>query len=217
MMNYLQVLNDLKECFCNLVIIQYRYAPKNRALIKMLVDLLFANNIIFQIRDNCLSVETSVGYQLDLVGAWVGINRYYDGIDLWTHPYFSLVDYSNVQNNTYGVNQGGFSNFTNFTTLNGGFLTYLEYQNTRTQVNKMGDNYFRELIKLKIIKNSIAMTCKNIDDAIYTWSNGQVYTTWDVMEVTYHYPASMQDLFQLAIYKNVLLAPSGCIIKTEVI
>ena len=56
-----------------------------------------------------------------------------------------------------------------------------------------------------------------IDDAINEWSNGQIYTTWGVMEVTYHYPTELSNLMQLAIYKNVLLAPTGCTILTEVI
>ena len=213
-MDYNLELQNIKEWAKKLLIVQYSQAKKNKALIDLLVEILFANNLILQIRDLCLNVEESVGAQLDVVGKWVGIDRYYNAIDLWEHPYFALVNYSNIQSGVYEQWQGGFSSYSNFADNNGGFLTYKAWQDTRTKVNAMGDDYFRSLIKLKIIKNSINHTCKNIDDAIWKWSNGDVYTTWGVMEVTYHYPSNYHNLIQLAIYKNVLPVPTGCTLIT---
>lgn len=212
-MDYLQNLQDIKNWAKDLIILQYKRSPKNRKLIDLLVDLIFAENLALQIRDLCLNVEESIGAQLDVVGKWVGIDRFYNAIDLWEQPYTALVNYSNIQDDTYEQWQGGYSLYSNFADNNGGFLTYSAWRETRTKVNQMGDDYFRKLIKLKIIKNSIVFTNKNIDDAIWQWSDGQVYTTWGTMEVTYHYPSSMHNLFQLAVYKNVLLAPTGCTIN----
>jgi len=214
-MDYNLELQNIKDWAKNLLIVQYSQAKKNQALIEILVDLIFANNLPLKIRDLCLNVDESVGVQLDVVGKWVGIDRYYNGIDLWDRPYTALVNYDNISSGIYEQWQGGFSTWENFNDNNGGFLTWEDWSNTRTKVNAMGDDYFRSLIKLKIIKNSINHTCKNIDDAIWKWSNGQVYTTWDVMEVTYHYPTSFHNLMQLASYKNVLIAPTGCTILTE--
>lgn len=160
---------------------------------------------------------TATGAQLDIIGKWVGIDRYYDAIDLWEQSYLALVNYSNVSSSTYEQWQGGFSKFTTFDDNNGGFLMYSDWINTRTKVNQMGDDYFRKLIKLKIIKNNINHTMKNIDDAIWEWSGGEIYTTWGTMEITYHYPTELSNLMTLAQYKNVLVAPTGCEIKTEVI
>ena len=213
-MNYSLELQNIKDWAKNLLIVQYSQSTKNRELIDLMVELLFANNLILQIRDLCLNVEESIGAQLDVVGKWVGIDRYYNAIDLWEQSYSALVNYSNISDDTYEQWQGGFSTYSNFADNDGGFLTYKIWQDTRTKVNAMGDEFFRALIKLKIIKNSINHTCKNIDDAIQKWSNGQVYTTWGVMEVTYHYPSSMHNLFQLAIYKNVLPVPTGCTLIT---
>lgn len=213
-MDYLQALTEVKDYFKNLIILQYKASKQNRALIDSFVDLVFANNVVLQIRDLCLNVEKSEGAQLDVVGAWVGLDRYYNGVDLWDHPYTALVNYSNISSSTYDTYQGGFSAYSNFADNDGGFLTYAAWQETRTAVNRMGDDYFRQLIKLKIIKNSIAATNKNIDDAIWQWSDGNVYTTWDVMEVTYHYTSEWKKLVDLAVYKNALLAPTGCTIKT---
>ena len=216
-MDYIKALDDVKSWAKDLLILQYHQSPKNQALIGLITEILFAQNLALQIRDLCLNVDESIGVQLDVVGKWVGIDRYYNAIDLWEQPYTALVNYTNVSNDEYLQWQGGFSTFTNFADDDGGFLTYKAWRDTRTKVNQMGDESFRQLIKLKIIKNSIRFTNKNIDDAINQWSNGQIYTTWGVMEVTYHYPSSLSNLMQLAIYKNVLLAPTGCEIKTEVI
>lgn len=214
-MDYDVALQEIKDWIKNLIIVQYRQSPKNRALIDLLCELIFANNLILKIRDLCLSVENSVGAQLDVVGKWVGVDRYFNAIDLWEKSYFSLPYYETIRNSAYDQYQGGFSNYVNFETLEGAFLTYKEWQDIRTKVNAMGDEYFRSLIKLKIIKNSIHHTCKNIDEAIWQWSNGKVYTTWSIMEVTYHYDSSYKNIMTLANYKNVLPCPSGCTLTLE--
>jgi len=182
----------------------------------MLVDLIFANNILLKMRYG-FDIETAEGEQLNIIGKWIGVDRFYPSTNIWNRPYTALVNYSNVQDDEYGDFQGGFSTFSNFEDNNGGFLTYLTYASTRTQVNEIGDEYFKPLIKLKIIKNTINYTMKNIDDAIWQWSDKQIYTTWDTMKVTYHYPESLSTLMELAVYKDLLIAPIGCTIQTEVI
>lgn len=214
-MDYTLELQNIKNWIKNLIIVQYRQSPKNRALIDLLCDITFANNLILKIRDLCLNVEKSEGAQLDVVGKWVGIDRFYNAIDLWTHPYLSLVTYEDIAISSYDQWQGGFSTYENFETHEGGFLTYEAWQDVRIRVNVMGDEYFRYLIKLKIIHNSINHTCKNIDDAIWKWSNGMVYTTWDKMEVTYHYDKTYKNVMILANYKSILPHPSGCTIVLE--
>lgn len=213
-MDYEQTLIDLQEYFANLIIIQYRYAPENRTLIKNLVNLIFANNLALKIRDLTVDVEKSIGAQLDVVGKWVGVDRFY-GDELWDRPYLSYPLYPTIRNSSYDQYQGGFSTYTNFGDNDGGFLTYKQWQDTRAQVNQMGDDYFRSLIKLKIIKNSINHTCKNIDEAVWEWSNGNVYTTWDVMKIKYHYDSSYSKMIEIAKNKGVLPRPTGCTLETE--
>ena len=47
-----ELLEELKEYFANLLIIQYRGAERNRNFIKFLVDLIFANNLALQVKEN---------------------------------------------------------------------------------------------------------------------------------------------------------------------
>lgn len=213
-MDYLEALKSLQEYFADLIILQYRYAPENRALIKKLVNLIFANNLALQIRDNTVDVDNSIGKQLDIVGKWVGVDRYYSGSTLWTKKYFALPSYSQIKTSTYTQYQGGFSNYTNFNEP-GAFLTYQNWQDVSSKVNALGDEYFKPLIRLKIIKNSINHTAKNIDEAIYNWSNGLVYTTWDVMKIIYHYDSSYSAVMPIAKAKNALPKPTGCTVEIE--
>ena len=214
-MNYNIELQNIKDWIKDLIIVQYRQSKKNRALIDLLVELLFANNLALKIRDLCLSVDKSIGAQLDVVGKWVGLDRYYDGVDLWEQPFLSFPYYKTIENESYDQYQGGFSTYKNFADNDGGFLMYKTWQDVRTKVNAMGDEYFRSLIKLRIIRNSINCTRKNIDEAIWKWSEGKVYTTWDTMELTYHYDSSYRNIMTLAQYKNVLPNPTGCNIILE--
>ena len=150
-MDYLAELNNIKEWFKNLVIIQYRQSQKNRALIDLLVELMFANNLVPQIRDLCLSVEKSEGAQLDVVGKWVGVNRIYNGIELWKHPYLSFINYSDIKNANFPNNldpmQGGFSTYSNFANNNGGFLMYKQCAN-KTLFRFAGSRFFYSVVTL---------------------------------------------------------------------
>ena len=208
-MTYEEILKTLEDYFCDLLIIQYRNSDTNRAMIKQLVNLIFANNLALQIQDLCVDVNKSIGAQLDVVGKWVGIDRYYTGFALWNKKYFSLPSYGNIRTDTYSQYMGSFSLYSNFTEK-GAFLMYKDFRDILSRKNAMGDEYFRLLIKLKIIINSVRLTMKNIDEAVYKWSDGAVYTTWNKMEIVYNYPSSYKNIMELAIYKNCLPAPVGC-------
>ena len=198
---------QLKEYFSNLLIAQYRCSEVNRKTVELLYDIVFADNLALQIRDKCLNVEESIGKQLDTIGEWVGVDRDYDNSIVWNRAYFSFINWNDTPNTTY---QGGFSNYVNFEYLDGYTMTWKALQDLKPAQYKLGDDYFKNLIKLKIIKNSIRHTKKNIDDAIYTWSAGQVYTTWQNMKIIYNYNDTYSQLIGLALQKNCLPCPTGC-------
>lgn len=206
-MNYLTLLKELENYYANLLIVQYNGKPKAMATVKVLARLIWINIILFQIRD-AFDWLTAVGVQLDIIGKWVGIDRFYKGQLFDFRPWFALIDWNRESDNL----QGGFSMFETFETLDGGFL---DYQNILPTQNRLQDEQFRTLIGLKIIKNNMVFTCKNIDDAIWNYFNQQVYTTWSPMEVTYHYPSELNVIMEVALDKNVLLAPTGVTIRLQ--
>lgn len=204
-MDYLTILNQLHEYYANLLIVQYNGKPKAQAHIKFLVDLIFANVILLQIQE-AFDWRTAVGAQLDIIGKWVGVTRNYNGSFLWGNTYLSYPRSNQLTPDDETDNlQHGYSDYENFDD-DGAVLTYQDLGYVEQQLS---DDDYRTIIGLKIIKNNINHTAKNIDDAIWTYFNGQVYTTWDDMEITYHYPASLTTLIEVCNYKNVLPAPTG--------
>ena len=146
-MNYNSILLNLIDYYANLLIVQYHNKPKATKTIKMLAELLLANMLVLQIRD-AFDWKTATGAQLDVIGKWVGVSRFYNGQLFEFQPWFALIDWDSTPDNL----QGGFSLFSNFEDLEGGFL---DYPNINPTKNKLNDTAFRWMIGLKIIKNSI--------------------------------------------------------------
>lgn len=205
-MDYTTTLNNLSDYYSNLLIVQYNGAKKASATIKMIANLILANLLILQIRDG-FDWRTAVGPQLDIIGQWVGVTRNYNGSLYWGNTYLSYPKSSELTptDNTDNL-QHGYSDYSTFNSDEGGTLTYNELGFVEQQLS---DEDYRTVIGLKIIKNSINHTAKNIDDAIWEYFNGQVFTTWAPHEITYHYPASLTMLIEICNYKNVLPAPTG--------
>lgn len=200
-MNYLTLLSDITDYYVNLLIIQYHNKPKARATIRLFINLVWANMIILQLRD-AFDWRTAIGKQLDIVADWVGIDRFYNGQLIFLRPWFALIDWDSTPDNL----QGGFSEFDTFETIEGGILDYDELKPSQ---NEFSDDSFRLMIGLKIIKNSINFTAKNIDDAIWDYFEGDVYTVWNGKKLEYWYQPDLSIVMQVAQLKEVLPRPSG--------
>lgn len=209
-MDYISLLEQLKQYYANLLIIQYNGKPKATATIKLMAELLLVNMVLLQIRD-AFDWQTATGAQLDIIGKWEGVDRFYNGQLFDFRPWFALIPYNSVPDNL----QGGFSRYSNFDSGNGGFLNY---DNIRPTQNQLVDDAFRIMIGLKIIKNHISATCRNIDEAIWDYFNGRVYTVWAPDELTYYYHSELSEVMQVAQDKDVLPCPTGVnIILREII
>ena len=202
-MDYLKILADLRNYYKNLLIVQYNQLPKAAATIALMADFLLANMIFLQIRDS-FDWRTATGKQLDIIGKWVGCTRFYNGQLFDFRPWFSLVPYDVEPDILYG----GFSRYSNWGTLDGGFM---DYNNIKPTWNKLGDDSFRMMIGLKIIKNNMPMTAKNIDTAIWDFEyfNHQVYTVWGENTLTYYFPRILREVIEVAANKKVLPVPTG--------
>ena len=171
--DYDKLKKQLIEYYQDLLIVQYHDKPKAKAMIKAEMEETLANLLDIQVRD-AFDVDTAVGVQLDIIGKWVGVDRIFKGQMFDNESWFSLTRY----NEPTTPLQGGFSRFDNFDTLEGGFLTYDFIVSTR---NKINDTDFRMLIKLKIIRNNIKHSPKDIDEAMYKLFADTLYTVWNEM------------------------------------
>ena len=205
-MDYLETLENLKNYYANLLIVQYNGKPKAVATIKMLVELILANLLILQIRDG-FDWTKAKGEQLDIIGKWVGVSRVYQGSLFWGDTFFAYPSANQLTpTDTTDALQHGFSTYETFNDNEGETLTY---ENLGFVESSLNDDDYRVVIGLKIIKNSINHTCKNIDNAIWEYFKHTVYTTWQPHEVVYHYPANMTIILEVCKDKGVLLAPTG--------
>lgn len=204
-MDYNAALNNFIDYYTNLLIVQYHNKPKAKATIELMTRLLWADMALMQVRD-AFDWRTATGVQLDIIGKWVGVDRFYNGQLFYFRPWFALIDWNREPDNL----QGGFSTFDTFDTVEGGFLTYDDILPTQ---NRLTDDSFRIMIGLKIIKNNISATCKNIDDAIWDYFDGDVYTTWNNMTLTYYYKGELAEVIEVAKEKNVLPCPTGVTIE----
>ena len=199
-------MEELLVYYSNLLIIQYNDKPKAKATIELLVYLIFVNMILVQIQ-NAFDWKTAVGAQLDIIGKWEGVSRFYQGSLYWNNTFLSYPNSNElVPTDNTDVFQHGYSDYDTFDTDTGNVLTY---GNLGFVEQSLEDSDFRTVIGLKIIKNSINHTAKNIDDAIWEYFDGQVYTSWSDHTITYHYPASLETVMEVCYYKNVLPAPMG--------
>ena len=209
--NYDEMQNEVIQAYTNLLEIQYNGLPKAVETVKLHCKTLLANMLLWQIR-NGFDIETAIGYQLDIIGLWEGVDRYFSGARYENQLWLAYFDWNDAtQPNQY---QGCYKNWNNETADDG---AYLNYTDVISSTNKLDDESFRLLLKLKIAKNTLINTNKNIDDTINNIFGSLVYTTWGVQEVTYNYNNSVYNIIKLAQVKKCLLAPTGCnIILNEV-
>lgn len=202
-------MEELLNYYANLLIVQYNGKPKAKATIEMLTKINYGvtdTPLLLQIQ-NAFDWKTAKGKQLDIIGKWVGITRFYKGTLFWGDTFLSYPNANDLvptdETDTY---QHGYSDYSTFNTDTGNVLTY---ENLGLVEQSLGDEDYRTVIGLKILKNSIIQTAKNIDDAIWEYFNHIVYTTWTDMKLTYHYPASMTTVMEVCNSKKVLPAPTG--------
>lgn len=212
MLNYDEMKENLIKGYVDLLEVQYHNKPKAKATIKLLIETLLADMLMFKLREQCLNVEESVGVQLDVVGKWVGIDRYFKGQKFDKLTLFGFNTYSDLDGD---VLSHGFSTYDNYDTETGdGVLIYPLILSVK---NRLNDDDFRILIKLKIIKNETKMTAKDIDENIYNIFKDMIYTTWgECMEMTYHYEYRLSSIMDLAVEKECLPIPTGVKLNLEV-
>lgn len=172
--NYTDMTEQLKSAYANLLICQYADKPNAIATVKLNIEMLLSNMLLWKIRD-CWDIddkELCIGTQLDIIGKWVGVDRYFIGQSFGDSLHLAFVDWDD----TPTANQGGLRDWNNTRAEDGDLLTY---NNIISVTNKLNNDDFRLLIKLKIIKNNTVMTCKNIDDSIFQLFANDVFTTWN--------------------------------------
>lgn len=198
-----QTVSELLDYYTNLLIIQYNNKPKARATIRLVIDKLLANGIFFDIRD-AYSIETAVGVQLDVIGMYVGVDRFFNIDD--PINYFSFTDYDEVSPELQ--EKFGLTDYANFDSFQ--YNGTLNYQSVLTVENRLNDEDFRVIIKLKILQNTTNHSHKEIDDGMFKFFGLSVRpdSTGD-MQMYYFISQSISAIMLAALVKKILPRPMG--------
>lgn len=194
-------VNEIVDYYKNLLIIQYHNKPNAQETIDAVIRGCVANGLAFDIRDG-FSVETAVGVQLDIIGKYVGVDRFYNSQDI-TGVHFGYSDAFSFE----PVDTTGYADAADFLTKDGSFLSALDIIGTGFSLS---DSDFRTLIKLKILLNNSNFSNQNIDDNLLTIFGNDLYFIDNLnMSLEYFATSALSLIIRVALSKNLLPAPMG--------
>lgn len=202
-----ELVNNLVEYYQDLLILQYRSKPKARATIELFVRQLLQDGIYFDV-ENAFDVNTAVGKQLDMLGKYIGVDRYYKG-QTFPDGYFGFVTTSAPDS----AGQKGFCLTSTFTDDLGQCLLSSEVISNTQQ---LPDDLYRIILRFQIVCNSINMSQGSIDNALFEYFGLQViFSSMNNMTIGYFLDSSLGVLVEVLKQKKVLPKPLG--VKLEYI
>lgn len=181
---------ELVQYYTNLLIIQYRSKLKAFGTMEALLE----SEIIFELISAVsggYNINTSVGDQLDIIGKYAGISRVITGT-VFDRSYFHMIEYTD---SPPIVNKEGFAEYGD-PAPDAQFRSYIE---DNESIYTLNDSEFREIIKLKIIKNSSRYSTQETDDVVFEFFGSDViFTDRNNMTISYIFPESKKRLVEIA-------------------
>ena len=194
-------IEQIIDYYKKLLIIQYNSKDNARAEVGLHISTLLANDIISSVQ-NGYNLETAVGVQLDVLGKYIGVDRFYTTIGELVGDFFSLTSYSTLNTDS----DVGMTDYANYSTDLGGFATYKDLSNSQ----KLNDDDYRIILKMRIVQNNSDHSHKSIDDGLFIFfGEGLVMSTSSNMTIAYFANESVFNLAVIGFAKNVLPRPIG--------
>ena len=190
-------ITNIVEYYKNLLIIQYNNKQKAQSTIELLTNEFWASGIAQDVRD-AYNIDTAIGEQLDILGKYIGVDRFYTSTQL-NDDYFGFADATN----TGGVSANivGFDNATS-PDKSGLFLSSDAVIGNEFELN---DETYRTLLKLKIIQNYSNHSMQSISESLFTFFGDSIIVVDNYdMTITYFIGDASSALVEAAIAKGVL-------------
>lgn len=196
-----EVIESLISYYVDLLIVQYHNKTNARATIDAVIREGIANGLVFDVRD-AFSVDTASGVQLDIIGQYVGVNRFYQSQDL-VGTWFGYSDAFSYE----PPDVTGYSRPADFLTKTGEFLSASDIIGTGYSLS---DTDFRLLIKLKILLNNSNFSNGSIDSDIYQIFGESLYAVDNLnMSMEYFTSSELSLIVKVALAKELLPHPMG--------
>lgn len=202
-------VDQLIAYYQDLLIIQYRPLPKARGTVAALSKEVVAD-LIYTSVQNAFDVNTAIGAQLDILGAYVGANRFLANFSS-TNGYFALPEYSDAGAGTVV----GFSEYADVSVPVG----YWRLYSTVDASLVMSDGQLQALIKYLIALHACDMSVSSIDLILEEFF-GEFLLLTDNLDMTITYTHDSSDPFQLfdiVQYMGALPKPAGVEINVVII
>ena len=192
-------LESTTEYYKDLLLYQYINLPKARAVIGLLVNQALVDLLPMSVVD-AFDIETAVGPQLDVLGEYIGFDRYVVGAV--ARSYFTADDYVTPITNGFG--------FTDYTkpnqNANATFYSYVNYNKTTA----LDDDEYRLLLKLKIIMNASNFSLYDIVELLNDTFGGQIVVAdGSNMFLFYFVAAAIERIATIAYDEGLLPKPMG--------
>jgi hypothetical protein len=204
-------VSDIIAAYDNLLIIQYHDQPKAKATIDLFMTALMASGVALDVL-NGYDIYTAVGVQLDVIGKYVGVNRFYYQVGSLT-DFFSYVTYTEVQAGGYDlIAKWGFEQYSTFGEYDeNGTLIYNELIGGFGGSNyALSDADFRTLIFLKILLNNTNSSEKSINDGIFDIFGMSVTADFPGGMLMYYFGDGLQNsILKAAFTKKIMPKPLG--------
>lgn len=199
-------MEELIAYYTQLLIIQYSQGVKARAEVALLAREILADGVFLDVQNayNLTGNNTAVGKQLDVLGKYAGVDRYYSQLTLTN--YFSAIPYTQVGLLPSSPPQFGFNTYASF----GGFdyNGLLAYGDVIAANNALTDYNFLQLILLAIINNNSNFSDGSIDSDLYKFfgTNIRAEDTGG-MGMIFYISSTITPLMQAIIAKKLLPKP----------
>lgn len=145
------IIDDVKEYYANLLILQYRNKPKARETVKLGVDVYTGDGLLYQLA-NILDIDTAQGAQLDIIGKILGCNRNVPGVNIQTKFFAFHIDENSLGFSTIGNPSNGVTK----TRANSNLASY-----------SLTDGEYRPLLKFKAFLNVWRGDMASMNNALF--------------------------------------------------
>lgn len=168
-------IDDIKEYYANLLILQYRNKPKARETIKAGIDIYLGDGVVLQLQD-ILDIDTAEGEQLNLIGKILGCPRDIPGININTKFFTFHVDENSLGFSTVGNPSSGVTK---------------NRTNSNLAVYSLHNDEYRQLLKFKAFVNVWRGDLASMNEALYAvfgddvnLRNGNLSVTYEIQNNT---------------------------------
>jgi hypothetical protein len=168
-------IDDIKEYYANLLILQYRNKLKARETIKAGIDIYLGDGVVLQLQD-ILDIDTAEGEQLNLIGKILGCPRDIPGININTKFFTFHVDENSLGFSTVGNPSSGVAK---------------NRTNSNLAVYSLQNDEYRQLLKFKAFVNVWRGDLASMNEALYAvfgdnvnLRNGNLSVTYEIQNMT---------------------------------